>query len=64
MQRPADLQAAMSLARAFERRAGAVAGVSSLTGGRSTALINCEHINHTGADDQLAVAQVPTPFSR
>jgi hypothetical protein len=37
MQRPADLQAAMSLARAFERRAGAVAGVSSLTGGRSTA---------------------------
>jgi hypothetical protein len=29
MQRPADLQAAMSLARAFERRAGAVAGVPS-----------------------------------
>jgi hypothetical protein len=35
MQRPTDLQAAMSLARAFERRAGAAAAVSSLTGGRS-----------------------------
>jgi hypothetical protein len=32
--------------------------------GSNTTLINCEHINHTGADDQLAVAQVPTPFSR
>jgi hypothetical protein len=36
MQRPADLQAAMSLTQAFERRAGAASAVSSLTGGRST----------------------------
>jgi hypothetical protein len=36
MQRPANLQAAMSLAQAFERRARAATAVSSLTGGRST----------------------------
>jgi hypothetical protein len=53
MQRPADLQAAMSLARAFERRAGAVAGVSSLIGGRSTAQTQASSTANTSTTQAL-----------